>query len=107
MLRVSLPDLGLDGLLQGRLHCGGMAVVLLMIMLRGFALAVSAEHLDLLLGRQLLLDRRLDDVDLEGGQVEEVVVGDVRRGVVFDLREAGAIGGGRPVRGAGRGGGGG
>ena len=99
-----MPDLGLDGVLQGRLHRGGVGVMT--VVLRGFALAVGAEHLDLFLGRQLLLDGRLDEVDLEGGQVEEVVVGEVRGGgVVLDLREAGAVGGGRPVGGAGRRGG--
>lgn len=47
-------------------------------MLAGFlALAIGAQHLDLLLGAELLLDRRIDDVD---GEVEQVIVGEVGGG---------------------------
>lgn len=59
------PDLGL-GCVQAVRMVGGF-----------LALAVGAQHLDLLLGAELLLDRRLDDVD---GEVEQVIVGEVGGG---------------------------
>jgi len=77
-----LPDLGL-GRVQGTVALG---------MRRLFAFAVRPQHLDLLLCRQLPLDGRLDEVDVQRGNVEQVVVGEVGGGGVFGLGEAGAVG---------------
>jgi hypothetical protein len=44
---------------------------------RFLALAVSAEHLDLLFGGEFFLDGRVDEIDVQVGDVEQVVVGEI------------------------------